>query len=205
MEKEYYTAREVCNLLNISSATLYRWRQDNKFDYKRISYRKYLYYKKSVDEFMGICEDTKPKKNVIYCRVSTSNQKDDLLKQKQLLQDYCTVNGYIVDEVFMETASGMNDNRKEFNRLIDQVLEYEISTIFITFKDRLTRFGFDHYKRLFEKFGCKIIIVNNPVNESNIDKEITDDLISIIHHFSMKMYSNRRKQLKEMAKTLQTE
>ena len=141
--------------------------------------------------------------NVIYCRVSTNNQKNDLLKQKQLLLDYCSTNGIIVNEIFSEIASGMNDSRRELNKLINLVLECKVKNVYITYKDRLTRFGFDFYKNIFNQLGCSITVINNPVNEESMEQELTEDLISIIHHFSMKMYSNRRKKLKEIAKELE--
>ena len=98
----------------------------------------------------------------------------------------------------------MNENRKEFNKLINLVIDNQVENVFITFKDRLTRFGFDYFKNLFQKYDCKIVILNNPVNEDNFDNELTEDLIAIIHHFSMKMYSNRRNKLKDIEKTLNT-
>ena len=97
----------------------------------------------------------------------------------------------------------MNDNRRELNKLINFVLEYKVKNIYITYKDRLTRFRFDFYKNIFNQLGCSIIVINNLVNEESTEQELTEDLISISHHFSMKMYSNRRKKLKEMAKELE--
>ena len=99
----------------------------------------------------------------------------------------------------------MNENRKEFNELIKLVLEGKVARIFITYKDRFTRFGFEYFYNLCKYFNTEIIILENQINEENFQEELTEDLISIIHHFSMKMYSNRRKQLKELAKKLENE
>ena len=126
-----------------------------------------------------------------------------MLKQKQILIDYCNANGICPDLILTEIASGMNENRKEFNNLIDMVINNEINKIFITYKDRLTRFGFDYFANLFKKFDVEIVTLNNPIDEVNLEQELTEDLISIIHHFSMKMYSNRRKKLKEIQKELE--
>ena len=126
-----------------------------------------------------------------------------MLKQKQILIDYCNANGICPDLILTEIASGMNENRKEFNKLIDMVINNEINKIFITYKDRLTRFGFDYFSNLFKKFDVEIVTLNNPIDEVNLEQELTEDLISIIHHFSMKMYSNRRKKLKEIQKELE--
>ena len=77
---------------------------------------------------------------------------------------------------------------------------------FISYKDRLTRFGFDYFKHIFEEFGTKIVVLDE-LEETNSDfqTELTNDLISIIHHFSMKLYSNRRKKLKEIEKLIESE
>ena len=96
----------------------------------------------------------------------------------------------------------MNENRNELNKLIDDVINNKIQKIFITYKDRLTRFGFDYFKNIFNKHNCEIIVLNNKIDETAFEEELTKDLIDIIHHFSMKMYSHRRQQLKQIEKEL---
>ena len=95
----------------------------------------------------------------------------------------------------------MNENRKGFNELLDLVMSGIVDTVYITYRDRLTRFGFEYFKRLFEKYDTKIVVIND-TDITPFEVELTQDLISIIHHFSMKMYSNRRKVLKSAKKCL---
>lgn len=99
----------------------------------------------------------------------------------------------------------MNENRTEFNLLLRDVFNGNVDTVFISYKDRLTRFGFDYFKGIFEEFGTKIVVLDE-LEETNSDfqTELTNDLISIIHHFSMKLYSNRRKKLKEIEKLIES-
>ena len=97
----------------------------------------------------------------------------------------------------------MNENRKEFGSLIELILNNKVERIFITYKDRFSRFGFDYFKKICDHFNTEIVILKNQINEENFQKELTEDLIAIIHYFSMKMYSNRRKQLKEVQKILE--
>ena len=100
----------------------------------------------------------------------------------------------------------MNENRKELNILIDEVISGNIDTVYISFKDRLARFGFDYFKNLFAKFNTEIKILDNfEESNKNFQKELTEDLISIIHHFSMKLYSNRRKKFKDIEAILKSE
>ena len=201
---DYYTTAEVLNIFKIDSQTLYRWRKSGKIKSVHISSRKIMYEKESVNKLLGIkpTEEKNKRKNVLYCRVSSTKQKDDLEKQKQILSDFCNANGYIIDEIYSEIASGMNEDRVEFNKLIDSVINEEIENIYITNKDRLTRFGYKYFENLFDKFGTKIIVLNNTINQESFEQELSNDLISIIHHFSMKMYSNKRKQLKQVEKIL---
>lgn len=144
------------------------------------------------------------KQVVAYCRVSNSKQKDDLIRQEESIREYARVNGIKIDNFYSEIASGMNEDRKFFNKIIEEVCQNKIAKIYITFKDRLTRFGFKYFERLFEKYGCEIVVLNS-TSEITFEQELTQDLISIIHHFSMKMYSNRRQKFKELAKELENE
>ena len=73
-----------------------------------------------------------------------------------------------------------------------------------TSKDRLTRFSFDYFDYIFNLFGTKIEVVNL-TKEEDFQQELTQDFISIIHHFSTKLYSNRRKQLKQLKNELEQE
>lgn len=118
---------------------------------------------------------------------------------------FCLSNGIQLDEIYKEIASGMNDNRKELNRLIDDVISEKIQSVYISFKDRLTRFGFDYLKNLFARYDTEIVVLDN-FEESNksFQEELTEDLISVIHYFSMKLYSNRKKKFKEIENLIST-
>lgn len=87
---------------------------------------------------------------------------------------------------------------------MDLVLEGEVDTIYVSYKDRFTRFGFGYLESICSKLGTKIVVVNS-TSEEDFQTELTQDLISIIHHFSMKMYSNRRKEIKELEKSLKSD
>lgn len=189
---EYKTAKEVRKLFNITPQTLYNWRKSNKINFKVLSSAKILYDISSLLNSPKLI-----KQNVIYARVSNTKQKQDLDRQINLLKEYMIKNGIKVDQVYFDIASGMNEDRIQFNLLLQQIFNNEINTIYISFKDRLTRFGFNYFEKLFNYYGTKIEIVNL-TDEKDYQDELTEDLISIIHYFSMKMYSNRRKQLKEL-------
>ena len=205
--RKLLSSKEVANLCGVTIHTVCIWRKEGKLPFMKINDRVILHKIEDVEKLLNKKifseENAKKRKNIIYARVSTSKQKDDLKKQIQILNDFCNSNGIIIDEIFAEIASGMNEDREEFNKIIDLVINKEIDKIYITFEDRLTRFGFKYFENLFDKFDTQIVVLNNKINNESFEEELSNDLISIIHHFSMKMYSNRRKKLKEASKLIE--
>ena len=120
-----------------------------------------------------------------------------------MIKSYCLSIGIQPDTVYKEIASGMNENRKELNILIDEVIKGNIDTVYISFKDRLARFGFDYFKNLFAKYDTQIKVLDEfEESNKNFQEELTEDLIAIIHHFSMKLYFNRRNKFKQIESIL---
>lgn len=197
----YVTAKEAKNILKINATTLKSWKDKGILSYKKLSDKKILY---DIDSVLKDSDMADNRLNVIYARVSNTKQHNDLLNQIELVKSYCITNGIKISKVYQDIASGMNENRKDFNILINDVISGKIKNIYISFKDRLTRFGFDYFKNLFQKYNVNIVILDE-LEESNktFQDELTEDLISIIHHFSMKLYSNREKKLKEIEKILE--
>lgn len=197
---QWVDARKLKKILNVTGQTLYNWRKTNKIVYKKLNSKNFLYDLDSILN-QGV---TNEKEFVSYCRVSNTKQKDDLIRQEQTILNYAATNGIIINSFYKEIASGMNEERKVFNKLIDDVISGKVVKIFVTYKDRLTRFGFSYFEKLFKRFGCEIVVLNS-TNETTFEQELTQDLISIIHHFSMKMYSNRRSKLKKLVEELENE
>ena len=191
----WVSAKKVKEHYDITSQTLHNWRLKNNIIFKRLESGKIVY---QLEFNQGT------RKNVIYSRVSNTKQKDDLNRQTRLLQEYMVVKGIKVDCIYEEIASGMNEDRKQFNSLIESVMRYEVDVIYITYKDRLTRFGFSYFEKFFSKYDTKIEVLN-ATKEEDFQTELTQDLISIIHHFSMKMYSNRKKVLKDITAHLEND
>lgn len=188
-------------MLQICPATLKKWKDEGKIKYKKFSTKKYLYDIDSVLEGSNETEDV-----AIYCRVSTSSQREDLNRQIELVKSYCISKGFIPKYVISDVASGLNENRKGLNELLNLVFDRKIKRVFVTYKDRLSRFGFDYFVNIFSKFGVEIVIIDESENSSNSnEEELTEDLISIIHHYSMKIYSSRRKKLQKISSLLKEE
>jgi len=137
-----------------------------------------------------IVQDKDKRKTIIYTRVPTNGQKDDLKNQSEFLKQYANAKGIIVDEVFEDVGSGLNYNRKKWNKLLEDCMLGLIKTIIISHKDRFIRFGFEWFERFLKSNGVELIIVNN--ESLSPQEEIIQDLISIIHVFSYKIYGLRK-------------
>ena len=198
----YVTSKEIKQQLQISGVTLMQWKNSGKIQYKKLSDKKILYDLDSLNTNIENSTNLNTK-NVIYARVSSNGQKEDLNNQIEIIKNYMLNNGIKVDDIYYDIASGMNENRKSFNELLEQIFKREIKNVYITFKDRLSRFGFNYFKSIFNYFGTNIIILDNQ-EETNktYQQELTEDLIAIIHSYSMKLYVNRKKKLKEIEKIL---
>lgn len=195
--KNNFKPNEFAELLGVSVKTLQRWDREKKLcAFRTPTNRRYYTYKQYTD-YVGITNNNDAKKIVIYTRVSTSNQKDDLKNQTEFLRKYANAKGIIIDEVIEDLGSGLNYNRKKWNELLDRCMNNEIDTILITHKDRFIRFGYDWFERFLTKFGVKIIVVNN--ESLSPQEEVVQDIISILHVFSCKIYGLRKykKQIKE--------
>ena len=201
-----YKPKDFAELLGISVKTLQRWDRDGILKANRTpTDRRYYTYDQYL-QFKGIQTENDIRDTVIYARVSTRNQKDDLQNQVEFLKQFCNAKGIIVNQCVEDFGSGLNYNRKKWNRLLDEVMTNKIKTIVISNKDRFIRFGYDWFEKFCEKFNTKIIIVNNETLSPN--EELVQDIISILHVFSCRLYGLRKyknqiKEDEEIAKELQ--
>ncbi|MGF6782063.1 putative resolvase [Paraburkholderia sp. GAS334] len=134
---------------------------------------------------------------VVYCRVSSAVQRDDLASQVGAMEQYCRAGAIAVDEWIQEVGGGMNFKRKRFLNLIERIQRGEIERVLIAHKDRLVRFGFDLLDHLAREHGCEIVVANQ--ESLSPEQEMVEDLLAIVHTFSCRLYGMRkyRKQIKE--------
>lgn len=133
-----------------------------------------------VDE---VIESSKPEYVIVYARVSSSENKSNLDSQATRLQQFCETKGWVVNEVVKECASGLNDNRPKLSKIFT---ERKATKLVIEHKDRLTRFGFNYIKMLFN--DCDIIVVN----ECDTDQDLFEDFVSLVTSFCARIYGKRR-------------
>lgn len=180
--------KELAERLGVSVKTLQKWDRQGKLPAKRtVTNRRYY---TEADYLKAIGKPTANHQNVIYARVSTAAQKDDLQDQVEFLRQYVNAKGIIVDQVITDVGSGLNYKRKKWNQLLDEVMQSKVDHIYIAYPDRFIRFGFDWFQHFCAKFGTEIVVVNN--EQLSPEAEIVQDLISIIHVFSSRVYGLRK-------------
>lgn len=186
------TAKEVLQVLRISRITLSSYVQKGLIKVTLKGNKRYDYDSESVYKLLN--KDIE-RKTYIYARVSTSNQKADLENQINLLKNFCFQNGYMINGVFQDIASGISfDKRVEFFKMLDDILAGKVNRVIITYKDRLSRVGFELFSYLFKKYGCEIIVISEIGSEKLDSQEVFEEIVSLLHCYSMKLYSKRKSQ-----------
>ena len=181
---------DMAKRLGVSVKTLQRWDREGILIAKRNPNNRRYYTEDQYLEYIG-SSNKKNRKIIAYTRVSSNNQKDDLQNQITFIRNYVNAKGEILDDVIQDIGSGLNYNRKHWNDLLlNQIPKGEIEKIYITYKDRFVRFGFDWFERFCNHYNCEIVIINNP--ETSPQQELIEDLISIIHVFSCRIYGLRK-------------
>ena len=185
-----YKPKEFAELLNVTVKTLQRWDREKTLVANRTPTNRRYYTYDQYLQFKGIGRDADSRKIVIYTRVSTRNQTDDLENQVNFLQTYVNAKGLIVDEVIRDYGSGLNYNRKKWNQLLGEVMENKVKMIFVSHKDRFVRFGFDWFEKFCNKFNVEIVVVKN--DKLSPHEELVQDIVSILHVFSCRLYGLRK-------------
>ena len=185
-------ANKVLKILQVTRPTLVSYVKSGKIKATRLTNGYWDYDDDSVYELVGLKDQ---RKVVVYGRVSTNNQKKSLESQIEVNIKWANKNGYKIDEVYQDIASGMNFDRNDFKKMIMNVMKRKIKTIIISHKDRFSRISFDAWNEICNEFDCNIVVINNVENE---EKEIFQDIISLIHCFAMKMYSKRKRKKLEL-------
>ncbi len=199
--KNIYSPREFGALIGRTTNTLQRWDREGILKAHRSTTDRRYYTHDQYLELMG--QKVKNRDNVSYCRVSSANQKKDLLSQKKAVEAFCLAAGKVIHEKMEDVGSGLNYTRKQFIRLMEKVERGEVSEIVVAHKDRLVRFGFEWFEKFCKDHGTSIIVMN--AESLSPEEEMTKDLLSIIHCFSSRLYGLRKYKNKIIEMTKENE
>lgn len=180
---------KLCKDLGISRVTLYNWKNKGILTFEKSETGRNFVTLDTYDDLMGI-KHKNEERVIIYCRVSSTENKSNLTSQKNRLISYCNAKGYSVHKVIAEIGSGINDKRP---KLINMLLNDDFTKIVIEHKDILTRFGFNYIETILSTKNKTIEVVNNVETDK---EDIIQDFVSIITSYCARIYGQRRSKRK---------
>lgn len=201
MENTVYTLNQFAAKIGVTPQTLRTWHKEGRLSpafitdggHRRYTHKQYL-------EFVGETLNQTTKLNVGYVRVSSKEQSDDLTRQAQLMENYLIAKGKPF-KIIQSVGSGINYKNPQLHELIRLVVNKEVDTVFVLYKDRLVRFGFELLEFLFNEFGVSIEVVNQQFESTQ--EELVTDLTQTLNVFSAKLKGKRKNKLQNFKKDLE--
>ena len=192
--------KEASEFLGVSIDTLRRWERAGKITSFRTEGGHRRYDKKELIKFKKD-DSLEHRITIAYCRVSSSDQKEDLQRQIENVSQYCIANGYQF-QVISDLGSGLNYNKKGLRELIEWICSHRIERIVVNYKDRLIRFGFELIEQLCSIYDVTIEVINL-TEDKTYEEELVEDVLSVITVFSAKLYGSRSHKSKKIIATNQ--
>jgi predicted site-specific integrase-resolvase len=184
-----YNAAQFAKLAGVSVKTLQRWDREGRLKpAARTPGNRRLYTPVQLNQVLNRVSEAR-QVTIAYLRVSSQAQKPDLSNQKTALEQFCIARGIAVDEWISEIGGGLNFKRPKFSDLVDRIVRSEVSILVIAHKDRLARFGYELLAHLCETHGCQIVVLNT--ESLSPEQEMVQDLMTIVHCFSSRLYGLR--------------
>ena len=182
----FISTKETRKILGVTTKTLVNWSNKGKINTIKSPSGVRLYSIKDIQNILGCNSLPEKKKKIVYCRVSSFKQKDDLERQKDFFR-----NEYPDHLLVEDIGSGINWKRKGLKTILEQSMQGNISEIVVAHRDRLCRFGFELVEWILEINGVKLIVLDRENNKSE-DRELADDILSIVHVYSCRQMGKRR-------------
>ncbi len=187
---------KAADLLGVSIQTLHKWEETGELLPDRKSKAGTRYY--DADRLLNLSDYDAP--TIGYARVSSHDQKEDLVRQAELLEAFCAAKGWRY-EIISDLGSGMNYHKKGLKQLLEMILKKQIRRVILTHKDRLLRFGAELVFGLCEIQGIEIVIINKG-EQPSFEEELAEDVLEIITVFSARLYGSRSHKSKKMIESL---
>ena len=187
--------------LGVSIPTLRRWEAEGKIQAERTpkGHRRY-----DLAQLHGLKPYETSKTNrptVCYARVSSHDQKENLVRQVALLETFCAANGWTY-EIVQDLGSGLNYNKRGLQQLIKRICSGTVGRLVLTNKDRLLRFGSELIFSLCEAYNTEVVIINQGEQPLSLEEELAKDVLEIITVFSARLYGSRSHKNRKLVETL---
>lgn len=201
MKSNYISIKKAAKILGVSESTLRRWDKEGKLVSTKTKggHRRYD-ITKLRPEIVHKYNSAEGRKTIAYARVSSHDQKADLIRQQQVLELFCAKNGWSY-EVITDLGSGMNYHKKGLVNLLNLILSGDVGRLVLTHKDRLLRFGAELIFSICEIKDVEVVLINKGT-EASFEEELATDVLEIIAVFSARLYGARSKKNKKLIEGL---
>lgn len=198
---------EAAEKLGVSVKTLRRWADANKIRSDRSPSGHRRFYISDLQRMVPKPAEQQ-RLTINYARVSSHDQKEDLKRQVDVLEQFSSSRGWSF-ETITDLGSGLNYKKKGLKRLIHLILMGQLERLVITHKDRLLRFGAELIFMMCNEFQTQVVIVNQSKEERSFEHELVTDMIELVTVFSARLYGSRsrknQKLVDNVVKTVQNE
>jgi putative resolvase len=190
MERKLLTVKKCNEIYGLSRMTLINYEKKGLIKPLRTPGGVRRYKVEDIEKLLGMLENKQQEleTNLLYARVSTKKQVEYLENQVKRLEEYAKSNSWNY-EVIKEIASGVNENRRGLQKLLNKVERGEVKRVIVEYPDRLARFGFNYLKEFLTAFGVELIVINGKEKERT--QELAEDLVAIVTSFAAKIYGQR--------------
>ena len=187
-EQEYITIQNASKVYGIPVKTFRKWDSEGRIKASRTPTNYRIFKISDIEEVLGIAPDKTPfvRDKIIYCRVSSHRQKDDLERQIDFLK-----RRFPDHSIVQDVGSGINFNRKGLQSLLVRAMSNQLQEVVVAHKDRLSRFAFELIEFIFKQNGVNLIVLDEEKGKSD-EQELSEDLLAIVHVFSCKQMGKRR-------------
>lgn len=191
-----YRIGEFAERVGRSTSTIRRWEAEGRIAPKRTATGQRYFDESDVRSALGLTVPSS-RLTVVYCRVSSNRQRDELVAQVSAMESFCLGAGMVVDEWITEVGGGLDFQRPKFLSLMDRIEQGEISRLVLAHTDRLARFGFEYLEHVASRHDCYIIAANT--ESMSPRQELVEDLLAIVAGFSHRLpaLGTHRKNLKD--------
>jgi|ERR1035438_743777 predicted site-specific integrase-resolvase len=205
---QLYKTGQAAKYLNVHTSTLIRWDFEGTFKADRTATGRRVYTQEKLDAWINThgklvftpVPGIDTRKVVAYARVSTDAQRPDLQRQREAIGEFVTKAGIANTEIISEVGGGLNWKRQKFLEIADGIENGMIGKLILAHKDRWVRFGFDYWEVFCAKHQCSLVIINNETLSP--EEEMTQDLMSVMHCFSSRLYGLRKYSSRKKIETI---
>ena len=195
INKNYYTTGEVADLFQVSTKTIQKWDNKGILKFERSPTNRRVLPKEILIEYlksknMFYEDEILSKRDVIYARVSTyRKQKQGVLDRQvdSILSNRADLKNVLI---LKEVKSSLDSKRKKLLKLIDMILNDEVNRIFITHKERLTRFGFEYIEAICNHHNVEIVVIPSEQDNKSVEQELEEDIKSLLATLNKEKLSN---------------